>query len=154
MPFKSDRQRRGFYGNKGRALPRGSGEGKQMNKSLQVHNIRRALKREGVDSDMIDVEAEVDKSLRYTENKENIITKIKRDPERYYAQHLDDESLSFEKDQARDFHDQRSEKSQQMDESIQAVRTINDREITKNANSVNRWYKAPNRLDIEGVDDV
>ena len=100
-----------------------------------------------------DVEAEIDPVLRYGENKKNILAKIKRNTERYYAQHLDDESLSFEKDQARDFHDQRSEKSRQMDESISAATIIDDREITKNPNVVNRWYKTPNRLDIEGVDD-
>lgn len=153
MPFKSDRQRRSFYGNKGRTLTRGSGEGRQMNKGLQVHNIKQELKREGVDVDKVDVEAEIDPVLRYGENKKNILAKINRNTERYYAQHLDDESLSFEKDQARDFHDQRSEKSRQMDESISAATIIDDREITKNPNVVNRWYKTPNRLDIEGVDD-
>ena len=101
----------------------------------------------------MDVEAEIDPALRYGENKKNILTKINRNTERYYDKHLDDESLSFEKDQARDFHDQRSEKARQMDEGIQAATIIDDREISKNPNSVNRWYKSPNRSDIEGVDD-
>lgn len=83
MAFKSDEQRRGFYGNRGRTTTRGSGEGRVMNKGLQVYNIKRELQLEGIDPDKVDVESEVDMDLRYIKNLDNIIKKAERNPERY-----------------------------------------------------------------------
>ena len=105
MSFKSDKQRRGFYGSRGR-LNRGSGEGRVMNKGLQVYNIKRELQIEGIDPDKVDVESEVDMDLRYIENRNNILSKVERNPERFYGKRLDDDALAFEKDDAMDFHEQ------------------------------------------------
>lgn len=152
MSFKSDKQRRGFYGSRGR-LNRGSGEGRVMNKGLQVYNIKRELQIEGIDPDKVDVESEVDMTLRFSENRDNVLQKIERDPERFYGKRLDDDALSFEKDHALDFHEQRSEASQRMDESRTATTIISDKQIIINPNVTDKWYDHPNQSDIQGVDD-
>jgi len=154
MAFKSDKQRKGFYGNKGSQITtRKSGEGRAMNKSMQVYNLKRELKLEGFDPDTFDVESEIDASLRYNENKDRILNKVERNRERYSKHQIDDETLSFEKDQALDFHNQRSEISQRMDENKPAQTIITDKVIINNPMRLNKWYENPNRLDIQGVDD-
>jgi len=156
MAFKSDRQRKAAFANinKGsRTTTRGSGEGKQMNAGLQAHNLKQELKRSGIDSDKVDVQAEIDPTLRYGENKTNLMRKISMNTEKYYGESLDSDELSFEKDQANDFHSRRTEKAQMMDNSRQADEMITDRQITKNPVIINLWYKEPNRLDVQGVDD-
>lgn len=152
MGFKSDAQRRGYYGNRGR-LNRGSGEGRVMNKGLQVYNIKRELQLEGIDPDKVDVESEIDMSLRYSENRDLVLHKIERDPVRFYGKRLDDDVLAFEKDHALDFHEDRSEASQRMDESKTATTIITDKQITINPDVTSKWYDNPNRSDIQGVDD-
>ena len=152
MSFKNDKQRRGFYGSRGR-LNRGSGEGRVMNKGLQVYNIKRELQIEGIDPDKVDVESEVDMDLRYIENRNNILSKVERNPERFYGKRLDDDALAFEKDHAMDFHEQRSDISQRMDENKTATTIISDKQIIINPNVTNKWYEQPNRSDIQGIDD-
>ena len=152
MAFKSSAQRRGFYGSRGR-LNRGSGEGRVMNKGLQVYNIKRELQLEGIDPDKVDVESDVDMSLRYSENRDNILRKIERDPERFYGKRLDDDALAFEKEHALDFHEQRSDTSQRVDESRAATTIITDKQITINPDVTDKWYANPNQSDIQGVDD-
>ncbi len=45
---------------------------KQMNIGLQTHSVRRALAEEGIDTEMFDVEAHMDRTLSLPENLENI----------------------------------------------------------------------------------
>lgn len=153
MAFKNDKQRKAAFANMGRTTVRGSGEGRVMNKPMQVYNIRRELQIEGVDPDTVDVEAEVDRSLRYNENKDRIIQRIHRDPERFYRNRLDNEELEFEKEHALDFHEQRSELSQRLDENKSATVLITDKQITVNPHITDKWYERPGQSDISGVDD-
>ena len=128
MSFKSDKQRRGFYGSRGR-LNRGSGEGRVMNKGLQVYNIKRELQIEGIDPDKVDVESEVDMDLRYIQNLDNIIKKVERDPERFYGKRLDDDALKFKQRQAHyDFQKKHKSKlPNETDEQLMSTYTNRDK---------------------------
>ena len=64
----------------------------------------------------------------------------------------DEQAVEFEIEQATDFHQSRSERSQEMDERKKAHDTITEKQIARNPEDLNKWYELPNRYDIKGVD--
>ena len=144
MPFKSQNQRKAAFANMNRS--------NVMNRGLQIHNIKGELNKRDIDTELFDVEAHLDSKLSYPENRDNILEQFKhqgnmRDEE------LDTQAVDFEIEQATDFHQSRSELSQEMDERKRAHTIITEKRIAKELNATDKWYEHPNKSDIQGVDD-
>lgn len=123
-----------------------------MNGGLQIHNIKGELNKRDIDTELFDVDAHLDSKLFYPENRDNILEQFKhqgnmRDEE------LDTQGVEFEIEQATDFHQSRSELSQEMDERKKAQTVITEKQIAKKLNATDKWYEKPNKSDIQGVDD-
>ena len=122
---------------------------RQMNRNLQIYKIKQELKRSKISSDLVDVEALLDSSLSYTENKKKILIIANREKKR---PKIDSVALDFEKEQARAFHNSRSVPAQIADESKRSKKVIGDIMITGDPKILDKWYKDPNKYDIVGVD--
>ncbi len=124
-----------------------------MNKGLQIHKIRRYLDSIGLSSDLVDVPSLIDSTLTYSENRHNIVKKIRKGYKKIQdVNKLSGQSLNFEMDQAEAFFGQRSQRSQDMDSRKRARKTFTEKDIIKNPDVLNKWYKKPNRYDIVGID--
>jgi len=124
-----------------------------MNKKLQTNKIAAALKKKGVEPDLVDLESEIDESLTLRENYQIILenygligesktvkgeseTKNVRKMERFMEAKEKDEKLP--------------EKLRIADDKFRAKRTFQMGEL--NQKNYQKWKKNRNRYDIEGVD--
>jgi len=117
-----------------------------MPKALQVKKIKEWLRRKGIDPQSIDVEALVDETLTYNENLANVKKYVMQgEPslEETYAEMLRYASW---------LHNQRSERSQIMDENLRAKVVISTVPSPYNIALLNKWLENPARYDIEGID--
>jgi len=136
-----------------------------MPKGMQIYKMKQDLLKMGISPDTVDLEALVDGRITYGENLKNIERKIGISHSRKQtgtfskAKHKktlnaqDAMGLAFEKEHAMDRHQRRSLLSVQMDESKKAKHTLTDRQILDNHPLLQKWYKQPNRYDIQGIDD-
>ena len=113
---------------------------------LQRKFLAGGLERRGINSDVFDLHAEIDRTLTFSENKRLIQKKTGFIKEKDYGT-LGRAKMELE---ARDIQDKRSYKAKFMDRKINARRTffIDDIEPKE----FKRWKKNPNRYDIRGVD--
>jgi len=114
-----------------------------MNKGLQIAKLKQLLKKHGIDPDLVDLEALVDSSLTYRENKENIMRQlgisegITVKPSEVELQEIEDAIR-----QAQMYHEMRSERAQRMDES----------KVAKIPKDTEAWFRHPERYDLPEVD--
>lgn len=144
MRFKSPKQRKAVFANINRP--------NVMNRGLQIHNIKGELNKRDIDTELFDVEAHIDSKLSYPENRDNILEQFKHQAN-MRDEELDTQGVEFEIEQATDFHQSRSELSQEMDERKKAKTVITEKQIAKELNATDQWYEHPNKSDIQGVDD-
>ncbi|WP_202320201.1 hypothetical protein [Archaeoglobus neptunius] len=114
-----------------------------MNKGLQIANLKKFLKKHGIDPDLVDLEALVDSTLTYRENKENIMKQLGISegftvkPSEIERQEIEDAIR-----QVQMYHEMRSERAQQMDE----------RKVAKIPKDPEAWFRHPERYDLPEVD--
>lgn len=117
-----------------------------MNRGLQARNLRRSLKKKGVDSDLVDVDALLDSKLTYSENKRiivdvfggnNPLTGSARSANYYAA--------------ASQAHANRTPRAKRIDENRNARKQFDGASLTKKEYRL--WSKNPNRYDITGIDE-
>lgn len=118
--------------------------GRVMNKGLQICNLKKLLKKHNIDPDLVDLEALVDSTLTYQENKKNIMKQLGIS-ENVVKRVSDVEIMEIEDAirQARMYHEMRSERAQRMDERKKAKMPKKD---------VEAWFRHPERYDLPQVD--
>jgi len=132
---------------------------KKMPISFQKYNLKRLLKKYGIDEDLIDLDALIDPNLTYQENKAIVMEHIKK-----LKNNIDDDILNEDKYKkeyidhlmniARDIHESRPENARERDEKLKAKNVI-DLENSKNPDKdFEKWVKNPGRFDILGIDFI
>ncbi len=111
-----------------------------MNKNLQIYKLKKELKKYGIEPDTVDLEALVDPTLTYKENKANIFKQLGISPGQK-AIKKEDEIREIIK-QAQYYHEQRSERAKAVDEA-RLAKIPEDPEL---------WFKYPGKYDLPGVD--
>jgi len=121
-----------------------------MNKQFQRNRIEAGLRKAGFDSDLIDLDANIDSTLRLDEN----YNKIFSDMRGIGIQKQEPGSKAINKinnyQKAEEIFQRRPIKSQMMDVRFKAKEKIHMDELTNK--KFNRGKKNPNRMDIIGVD--
>ena len=120
-----------------------------MNYKLQRLNLERALKKRGIESDLIDLNAEIDRSLTFAENKRIILQKAKplqRKQDAQYSRYSSAKLLM----KARNIQEKRSDRARYFDSLKKARTRFFGEDLT--AKEFKKWKKNPNRFDIIGVD--
>lgn len=110
---------------------------KALPKALQIHLIKKKLKKMGIEPDVVDLEALVDSNLRFSENWERVYQEVKGGLE---SRNMTEDELILQ--QALAVEEMRSEKARQVDEAIAGT-------IPKDPD---KWFKHPERYDLPGVD--
>ncbi len=120
-----------------------------MPKNLQIKKLRKLLKSKGIEPDLIDLEALVDSTLTYPENKKRVLRFIgkrgrgyttKSKPKTQKAMKI--EEIYDTIHQAGMFNEMRSDRSRKMDE----------RKKAKFPLKPDQWFAFPNRYDLPFVD--
>lgn len=120
------------------------------NKGFQKHNIQKLLEKKGIFD--FDLEAEVDPTLSMSENIDNIERRLGislRDDGPKNSKAAREQSTGFDKRQARDRHEQRPQKNQLIDESLNAEETF---DFPLQDGEFETWAENPDEYDIEGID--
>ena len=122
----------------------------KTNKPFQVSVIRRALKRSGIDDDLIDVEALVDSELTLEENSRIIREEVESIAERK----KEPETQSIKKIEryleAVKIFSKRKPSEQRIDYYKNAKKTFSKQDLKEH--NFELWKNDPNRYDIEGID--
>jgi hypothetical protein len=121
-----------------------------MNYGLQRFRIEKRLKRMGLEHDIIDVHASIDRKLTLGENMRIIGKQAKMLSENQFNESFGRLSGWELMEKAQDTHNKRSQKSIFMDNRLRARETFNPEEFT--AKQFKKWRRYPNRYDIENVD--
>lgn len=119
--------------------------GKVMNKALQIHKLKQFLAKQGIEADLVDLEALVDSTLTYRENKENVLKALgitTKKKEAKTEEEFKEEEIRDAIKQAQYYHEQRSKKAKALDENRKA-------KIPKNPEA---WFRHPERYDLPQVD--
>ena len=114
---------------------------KKLTKKQGINAIKKILKSHNIPHDVIDLEALYDSSLTYSENKKYILGILEADDD------AADEYLQYLYDEFDAVSDRRSAKAHRMDSRIKAKKIY-----SWNERGIREWIKAPNRVDIKGVD--
>mgnify|MGYP000498308316 CR=1 FL=1 len=116
---------------------------KVMNKSLQIYNLKKFLKKHGIEPDLVDLEALVDSKLTYHENKENIKKQLGiSDKSTVKPSDLEIQEIEEAIKQAQMYHEMRSERAQMMDE----------KKFAKLPKDPEAWFRHPEKYDLPEVD--
>jgi hypothetical protein len=116
---------------------------KVMNKGLQIAKLKQFLKKHGIDPDLVDLEALVDSTLTYRENKENIMGQLGiSEGITVKPSHIELQEIEDAIRQAQMYHEMRSERAQKMDES----------KVAKIPKDPEAWFRHPERYDLPEVD--
>jgi len=113
---------------------------KVMPFSLQVKKAESYIRKHGLDPHAFDLKHELDPKLSFTENMRKVKRWVK-------AKHDD---LGEMIRGAYYTHKQRSERSQRLDEKRRAKKVA--RERARDIHLIEKWFKYPNRYDIENID--
>lgn len=113
---------------------------RKLSKGQGVYNLKRYIENRGISADLIDLDALYDSELSYAENKKNILKQIG------LAQDMEEKEYLMQEIDA--VQDSRSARAQALDAAKRAQRTYN----VQNVAGLREWTKAPNRVDIEGID--
>ncbi len=114
-----------------------------MNKGLQIAKLKQFLKKHGIDPDLVDLEALVDSTLTYRENKENIMRQLGiSEGLTVKPSHMELQEIEDAIRQAQMYHEMRSERAQRMDES----------KVAKIPKDPEAWFRHPERYDLPEVD--
>ncbi|MBO8182041.1 MAG: hypothetical protein H0Z28_04510 [Archaeoglobus sp.] len=114
-----------------------------MNKGLQIAKLKQFLKKHGIDPDLVDLEALVDSTLTYRENKENIMRQLGiSEGLTVKPSHIELQEIEDAIRQAQMYHEMRSERAQRMDES----------KVAKIPKDPEAWFRHPERYDLPEVD--
>jgi len=109
------------------------------------------LKKQGIDSDLIDLESMVDSSLSLSENARIISEDVKLMQQTGQINLGTKSPYKVERFlKAVQIYEKRSNRKQRMDSSKQAKKTFEKSQLTEK--NYNKWKKNPNRYDIQGVD--
>lgn len=125
-----------------------------MSKGLQIYNLKRFLKKHGIDEDLIDLEALIDPTLSYPENKEIVANYIKNmiENKEYDEEKYDDKYIQHLLNIARELHEERSKSAQERDEKIKSKKVIDLEKSKHPAKDLEQWAKNPGKMDILGID--
>ena len=129
---------------------------KVMSKGLQIYNLKRFLKKHGIDEDLIDLEALIDPTLSYPENKEIVANHIKNmvENKEYDAEKYDDEYIQHLLNVARELHEERSEQAQEQDEKFKSKKVIDLEKSKHPEKDLERWSRNMGKMDILGIDFI
>jgi uncharacterized protein YlxW (UPF0749 family) len=129
---------------------------KPMNKALQIYNLKKFLKKHGIDEDLIDLEALVDSSLTYPENKKIVANYIKNmiKNKEYDAEKYDAEYIQHLLNIARELHEERSEQAREYDEKIKSKKVIDLEKSKHPEKDLEKWSKNMGKMDILGIDFI
>ena len=114
---------------------------KKLTKKQGINALKKILKSRNIPHDVIDLEALYDSSLTYSENKKYILGILEADD------NVADEYLQYLYDEFDAVSDKRSTKAHRMDSKIKAKKIY-----SWNERGIKEWIKAPNRVDLKGVD--
>ena len=114
---------------------------KKLTKKQGINAIKKILKSHNIPHDVIDLEALYDSSLTYSENKKYILGILEADD------NVADEYIQYLYDEFDAVSDKRSVKAHRMDSKIKAKKNY-----SWNERGIKEWIKAPNRVDLKGVD--
>ena len=124
-----------------------------MPKRMQAYKLRDEFNKMGIAADLVDLEALIDSTLSYPENYRNIIGQYKRadnkaKKSKTKASGYSDIDLSY----ASQSHQARSLRSRMIDEARTSCKTFTENQLRKDISLLQKWYKNPNKFDIEGID--
>lgn len=132
-----------------------SSSGRIMPKRMQVLKIKDKLEKEGIPADTVDVDALVDSDLSYPENEQNVMGKFKNTSKKntksksYTTGHRDVD-IAY----AKQSEDARPDHAKKIDEATTAENSYTEKDIKKNPELLEDWYKNPEKSDIEGIDKL
>ncbi|ABR56819.1 hypothetical protein Maeo_1243 [Methanococcus aeolicus Nankai-3] len=129
---------------------------KVMSKGLQIYNLKRFLEKNNIDEDLIDLEALIDPTLSYPENKAIVAEHIKNmiKNKEYDAEKYDDEYIQHLLNVAMELHEERSEKAQEQDEKIKSKKVIDLEKSKHPEKDLERWSRNMGKMDILGIDYI
>ena len=114
------------------------------------------MKKHGIDEDLIDLEALVDSSLTYPENKKIVANYIKNmiKNKEYDAEKYDAEYIQHLLNIARELHEERSEQAREYDEKIKSKKVIDLEKSKHPEKDLEKWSKNMGKMDILGIDFI
>jgi len=120
-----------------------------LNFKLQKKHLSANLKKRGIEPDLIDLDAHIDRSLSFRENKTIIQQKTKGlgVPQTKSFKRVSSAELTLK---ANRIQEKRSYRSQAQDARKKAQNTFYYEDLTPK--EFKKWKKNPNRYDIKGVD--
>jgi len=123
---------------------------RRMNKGLQKHNVEKKMKEEGFDD--FDAEGEIDSSLSFSENLDNLeeqkgVSLRKSGPNN--SKQARQREVTAQKRQAQRRHEARSDQARKTDKAKEAEKVY---DFPLSESEWEDWSEDPNESDIEGVD--
>ena len=121
---------------------------RRMNPGLQEHLLKKRLKRRGIEPDLIDVHAHMDRTLSLPENITQFEEKFNIGSSEMGQEEVSSKQRKATIRQARKIHNQRPKFNRMIDESIRAERVFKN----PTEKQFGMWRKNPDEYDIKGVD--
>jgi hypothetical protein len=123
-----------------------------MNKGLQKHNVEKKMAEQGFDD--FDAEGEIDSSLSFAENLDNLeeqkgVSLRKSGPDN--SKQARQREISAQKRQAERRHRARSDQARKTDKAKEAE-VVYDFPLSED--EWENWSENPNEVDVEGVDII
>jgi len=112
--------------------------------NFQRHTINKALKAKGIDADLFDTRAHIDKTLSLEENFTNIVGRRQQRQSTSSVSKIDNYLA------AQEHFNNLKPKRQMMDARINARKTFEQDQMTNK--NYKTWRKNPNRYDVAGID--
>ena len=127
-----------------------------MPKQMQILKLRDELRSVGISSDLVDVDQLVDSRLSYPENAQNIMNQFQghRKLTKKSTRGHSDAGTGGNVDMryAAQYHQTRTPRARNTDESQRNQRTYTEKQIQKNPSLLDTWFNNPGNSDIFGID--